>query len=267
MPRWQCLFASVVLVVTIALPSTLVLAPLPPASGTQIVSATPFAGIRGNATSYNWAGYVATGNPGQITWVYGKWRAPPVYCNSTTSYVATWLGIDGYNSSTVEQIGTTAQCSGGVASYYAWWELYPASSVQLITKITVHPHDIFEASVTYSNSTHEFTLRLRDITTRITFVKTASEPGTTESSAEWILEAPSGDNGTASGIYPLAHFNRELFYRCLLTIAGRTSRLQLSSPIISVNMVNYPSGTRTLATTGPILGDGESFHVTWDYGY
>jgi len=258
MPRRQRLFVAFVLVLTMVVPGISVIAPPPASSGPHFVSAVPFSGIRAaNATSYNWAGYVATGNPGSVSYVHMRWKAPNLLCNSTTSLEATWLGIDGYNSTTVEQIGTMAQCSGGVASYYAWWELYPSTSIQIIGKITVHANDLFVASVFYSITTNEFKLVLRDITTRITFVKTASQPGAMRNSAECIVEAPSGDNSTASGIYPLVHFKSEFIRRC--SVVG-------SSVVLLVNMVSYPSGSRVLASTGP-WKPRASFAVDWHYGY
>lgn len=56
----------------------------------------------------------------------GLVEVPTVDCIVTpTSYSAFWVGLDGYSSKTVEQIGTEADCKGATPSYYAWYEFYP----------------------------------------------------------------------------------------------------------------------------------------------
>src|SRR5207247_10199029 len=63
--------------------------------------------IRGRfGTSSNWSGYAVDGS--NVTDVRGNWTVPAVTLGSgcPDSYSATWLGIDGDNSSTVEQCGT-----------------------------------------------------------------------------------------------------------------------------------------------------------------
>ncbi|HMK82584.1 MAG TPA: G1 family glutamic endopeptidase, partial [Candidatus Bathyarchaeia archaeon] len=72
---------------------------------------TPF-GIRNQVDSTNWAGYAVTGT--DVSDVVGTYIQPAVSCSSQTTYVATWVGIDGYSSSTVEQTGTLAECIDGI---------------------------------------------------------------------------------------------------------------------------------------------------------
>ena len=43
-------------------------------------------------------------------------------------YSSFWVGIDGYSSSSVEQLGTDSDCAGNTPDYYAWWEMYPAGT-------------------------------------------------------------------------------------------------------------------------------------------
>jgi len=62
---------------------------------------------RNNAvTSSNWSGYAVTAGRSTVTDVKGSWIVPPVSCSGSNQYASLWVGIDGYNSSTVEQIGT-----------------------------------------------------------------------------------------------------------------------------------------------------------------
>ena len=73
--------------------------------------------------STNWSGYAVTG--GTFTDVKGSWVVPTVTSSGTNSYSSTWVGIDGFSSSTVEQTGTDSDFVNGHAQYYAWYEMYP----------------------------------------------------------------------------------------------------------------------------------------------
>ena len=77
--------------------------------------------------SSNWSGYAAETNlndpaSGAVTAVSGSWVVPKVTptSNSSTAYSSVWVGIDGYSSSTVEQIGTDSDVVNGQVQYYAW---------------------------------------------------------------------------------------------------------------------------------------------------
>jgi hypothetical protein len=96
--------------------------------------------------STNWAGYAVSTSTGAVSQVAGNWVVPAV-SNTVSGYSSAWVGIDGYNSSTVEQIGTDSDYVNGRAHYYAWYEFYPQASVT-ITSMTVQPGDTISASVT-----------------------------------------------------------------------------------------------------------------------
>jgi Peptidase A4 family len=69
-------------------------------------------------------------------------------CSSQTQYASFWVGIDGYSTGTVEQIGTDSDCSNGSPSYYAWYEFYP--KYPYIIPIQIKVGDIISAEVSYS---------------------------------------------------------------------------------------------------------------------
>src|SRR5487761_829325 len=76
--------------------------------------------------SYNWSGYADDNTTGHTyRKVSGKWAEPAITCGKEDQIAVFWVGIDGWNSSTVEQGGTLAQCFEGTAHYYTWWEMYP----------------------------------------------------------------------------------------------------------------------------------------------
>src|SRR6266542_694566 len=66
--------------------------------------------------SLNWSGYAVTGAPGSVTDAKGSWVVPSIQgnCGSTNAYASFWVGIDGFSSNTVEQVGTDSDCQNGV---------------------------------------------------------------------------------------------------------------------------------------------------------
>ena len=75
-------------------------------------SAVPNArgGIRHQAESTNWSGYAGT--TGTYTSVSASWTEPTGTCSGSAKYSSFWVGLDGYNSSSVEQTGSEVDCSG-----------------------------------------------------------------------------------------------------------------------------------------------------------
>lgn len=140
--------------------------------------------------STNWSGYAAETNlstpaSNAVTQVSGSWKVPSV-SGKTTAYSSVWVGIDGYSSNSVEQLGTEQDTSrSGGTSYYAWYEMYPNPSME-ITSVKLSPGDSISASVTYSSGA--YTLKIADNSTGKSFSTTQTATAQ-RSSAEWIVEA------------------------------------------------------------------------------
>jgi hypothetical protein len=200
-----------------------------------------------HATSDNWAGYAATG--GTYTSVSASWVQPSVTCGSQDTYSSFWVGIDGDGTSSVEQTGTEADCSGGQASYSSWYEMYPAYPVNFSDTVT--PGDSFTASVS-SDGSGNFTLTLTDNTAGWSETTNQSSTTAQDGSAEVIAEAP-----YSNGVLPLSDFGTVDF-------TGATAN---GSPIGStsptqINLVS--NGGVTEATTSSLDSSGADFSVTWD---
>lgn len=211
--------------------------------------------------SLNWAGYAVTGGTGSVSQVSGSWVEPAVSCTRATTYAAFWDGIDGYNSNTVEQGGTLAECVHGHASYYAWYEFYPAASVE-ISSITVHPGDTIAVTVSFSSSTSLFSITVTDGSQ--SYTQSGSVSGAARSSAECIAERPTVGGRLASlADFGSAKFGHDLTASigCAATVNGATSNFGGFSSVVAINMINK-SG-RTLASTGTLSSDGSSFVETW----
>lgn len=209
-----------------------------------------------DSKSLNWAGYGVGSTSGSVTVASGSWVQPAVKCSGGSSYASFWVGIDGFNSNTVEQSGTLGQCSGGVPSYSAWYEFYPAASV-VISSIAVHPGDSFNSQISYSTSTGKFTLTITDVTTGSSFSTTGTVTSAQRSSAECIAERPS----IGGSITKLANFGTASFSQCSATIGGVSGAFGTFAGVASIDMVGR-SG-KILAQTSVLGADKASFTVTW----
>ena len=156
-------------------------------------------------TSANWAGYAAESSisspaNGFVNSVSGSWVVPTLTCGISNTYVATWVGIDGYSDKTVEQTGTEQNCVGGVQNNYAWYEAYPKTSHVIVHGMIIHAGDTMSSSVTYTGHS-QFQVLITDVTTGESFHHKITIKGASRQSAEWITEAP-----YSGGILPLANF-------------------------------------------------------------
>jgi hypothetical protein len=199
------------------------------------------------STSTNWSGYAATG--GTFTSVSASWTQPTVSCAAgETSYSSFWVGLDGYNSSTVEQTGTDADCSSGTPRYYAWYEMYPKFPVNLSNPVA--PGDTLSASVT-AGSGGKFTLTISDSTQPWTITTTQRLNKAALSSAEVIAEAPS----SRGGVLPLANFGTVSF----------SSATANGQPLDSFNPdpITMQSGSTVKAQPSKIASG--AFSVAWKH--
>ena len=211
-------------------------------------------GQNASVTSSNWAGYAATGSAGQFTSVSSGWTQPAGQCagdaQGGNQYAAFWVGLDGYPSSTVEQIGSEVDCVGGSAQYYAWYELYPGASVNFTNP--VQPGDHLTGSVTYQGS-DQFQLTLDDTTQGWSQSLTKTLAGAQRSSAEVITEAPADGTGTL----PLTNFGSVGFSGATVNDAGlcTTSPTRIIMPGTSVSDLSN-CGDFSLGYTGMHPGFG-----------
>ena len=179
----------------------------------------------GTADSTNWSGYAVTGANDSVTSVTGSWIVPASTCTkgSSPEYSAFWIGIDGWTSKTVEQIGTDSDCRNGKPSYYAWYEFYPEPSYYATGMTNLTPGDTISATVSWAKDTKAFTLTITDETADLTFTKSFIPVlPRARSSAEWIAEAPSN----SKGVLPLADFGTVYFGQDYTSIASGFARTE-----------------------------------------
>ncbi len=213
-----------------------------------------------------WAGYVVEGSsPGSIVGVNGSWTVSPVNCfgNNGASVLA-WIGIDGWKSGTVEQIGTRADCVAGVATYQAWSEFWPKQpDTVMIQGMDISPGDHITAFVEGEAVQREFTMRITDDTTGVSRMISAVYAEAELITAEWIVEAPIVIGGPR---YSMAHFAPLTFTQMYAETDGR------SSSLISLAEANGASVLKLIyvcndnspkAQPSQIESGRNAFTVTW----
>lgn len=196
----------------------------------------------GRHADQTWGGYADTG--ATFTSISGAWTVPSLNCTTTSnSSVSPWIGIDGWSSSTVEQIGFDQDCQNGEAGYYPWVEMYPANSIYFTE--TVEPGDHITASVSVSGT--KFTLTEQDTTQGWT--KTYHKTGNDQlSSAEAIVE----DLG--NGVQPVADFGA-------VTFTGLTVDGTAFADAGTVNSTDLERGSTPLTQNSAVSGG--TFAINW----
>jgi Peptidase A4 family len=192
-----------------------------------------------------WAGYAVTGG-GPYTTISGSWNVPTMNCSHGGGDASPWVGIDGWDNATVEQIGIDLDCRNGRGSYHPWVEMYPGPSDYFSE--TVHAGDTLTASVSVSGGTWTLTESDSGTGWTKTFHRTPKSPPK-KASAEAILE----DVGNG-GAPPVPDFNTVTFSS--ITVDG--------SPLASAGGVHKTTLERgsTLLSRESALSGGD-FSITW----
>jgi hypothetical protein len=224
--------------------------------------------IRNVTVSYstNWAGYAVTGT--DFTSVQGSWIVAAVDCTKTPNTDSSeWVGIDGWSSKTVEQIGTDADCLSDTPYYYVWYEFYPLNTI-VITDVSIAAGDKFSASVTYE-SNNEYLVAITNETTGQSFSKEVEFKGDgtgtpMRNSAEWIEEM----DGSALSDFDVDSFGA--LYTGVSSGIDEATDSSISGPIADFGSavqesISSKKGTDKNVTALPsaLASDGASFTVTW----
>ncbi len=221
--------------------------------------------LKNQADSTNWSGYVSalklnSQKKGLVSAVSGTWKVPNVVKSSgNDTYCAIWIGIDGFNSDTVEQIGTSHDFEYGKQQNYAWYEMYP-NYPGIIEGFPVNVGDFITASV-QAKPKGKFVLQLDNNTqkvyTTIPSEKTKSRAADL-SCAEWVVEAP-----FSGGVLHLSNFGQVDFSNCQATINGITGAINGNAWKNESIAMEDPKSVKALPA--PLSADGKSFSVQWKH--
>jgi Peptidase A4 family len=208
----------------------------------------------------HWAGYVVRTSNDRFQAVRGRWVQPRIACNRLGSSAAVWVGLGGATgeSRALEQVGTSADCTDRGESFYsAWYQLYPASPVEL--PVTIRPGDTVAANVAVAGNI--VALALRNVSSGASFSTELWMRSPETDSAEWILEAPSACFTTCIQL-PLAHLGRVAFTDASTTVATHTGTIgDRAWSARKLDIASSRSGR--LAVSTPLSADGSSFAVVW----
>lgn len=203
-------------------------------------------GNRSISYSSNWSGYAVTGST--FTTATASWTQNAITCTKGDGEtdMSPWVGIDGYNSSTVEQTGSSGDCDGATPDYYGWYEMYP-QNVVVINK-TVEPGDKFTATVTHTSGT-SYQLKLEDITQGWTNTVTKSLSAK-DNSAEAVMEM-AANHLSKFGTDPFTGF----------TVDGSPIGSFTGSPY-TIEQMEIEDGSTICDTTSSLTNE-ENFTTTW----
>lgn len=213
-----------------------------------------------------WAGFVV--DSAAFTAVEGRVKVPTVTCTSNEQAFGAWVGFDGWNTQTVEQVGVNATCDNASAYlktpaingvyYYAWAAMHGAGSYENFD-IVIKPGDVIYSKASYANG--KFTLYVKNETTgqNGTNVQSCKVPdGFHEATgdcprthAEWIVERP--------GSNQLANFGKVTLYDNKVTTAGGKTGYIEWFPNTLVDMIQ---GSTRLSYTSNLREKG-TFDVSW----
>jgi Peptidase A4 family len=212
--------------------------------------------------SFNWSGYADTATAAQtFTKVSGAWTTPSVTCSAEDQITSDWVGLDGFNSGTVEQLGTISWCFQSKPVYFTWYEMFPKGTVEVGRALK--PGDKIAASVTRTGTS--YALKLTDSTTagnNISVTKTCALATCKDTSAEWVSERPSFGN---TGIVPQAHYNAFKITSGAQTSGGKAGTIGSGPGVNSITMIDV-TGTYNLNTVTALTG-ANSFSTSWKNSY
>jgi Peptidase A4 family len=232
--------------------------------GGRILRARSAPGSQLPTISLNWSGYAAIAQR-KFTYVHASFVQPKISCpGKANQWTSNWAGLDGFTNATVEQDGTFGFCAGTrhtTPVYVAWYEMYPAGSVNVFA---VHPGDRISATVRYTRG--KFVLTIADLTLGKSVTHVASCSTCQRASAEWIVERPalcSNKACTKAFLTELADFHQSQM-RGQAQVAGQSVKgigSFVNYPIYMVNPLKS-GGFISLDTVGAVAKS--AFTATWD---
>jgi hypothetical protein len=213
----------------------------------------------GTVDSVNWAGYAVTPGSG-VTGVDSTFTVPSAGA-LPPGFSATWAGIGGYSSSDLIQAGVSEQSFPSNPllgdQYAAWYEVLPTAETPISgcsgePDCTVNPGDVVTVDIqNVSGDTWSVSLVDQGHWTYDTTLTYDSS----ESSAEWIQEAPTL---VAVQTLPAAVGDVSFGPTSTYTVGGTAQAIVDGDPTL---IDESPVGIVNEATTSGLASNGQSFDV------
>jgi hypothetical protein len=203
-----------------------------------------------DTASLNWSGYATVPDHG-ITGVNSTFTVPSVN-PVPPGFSANWAGIGGYDSSDLIQAGTSQDELEG---NYAWYEILPASETLISgcsgdANCTVNAGDVVSVDI-HLVGTNLWSVSLTDAG-HWSWQKNINYTST-QSSAEWIFEAPTVGVQTIPANTGVNHFGPTSTF----TDASGTHTIAQGNPV----SIAMGTGLVNEATPSDLAADGQSFNV------
>ncbi len=200
------------------------------------------------SSSSNWSGYAANG--GTFTAVTATWTVPIVSATSSGAD-ATWVGIGGLSTNDLIQAGTQAMVDGsGTVEYSSWIEMLPQSSRNV--PLSVSAGDSVTVTLTQQTG-NDWLISMKNNTTNGSYNVTV-QYSSSNSSAEWVQEAPSVGRGLVSlDLFGTVQFNGASAVR-----DGKTMSVSALGAK-AITMINGQG--QAIAQPSTVASDGSSFTI------
>ncbi|MGC7870501.1 G1 family glutamic endopeptidase [Desulfosporosinus sp. SYSU MS00001] len=204
--------------------------------------------------SENWAGYINTPDTGEsYTSVSGSWTIPTISASQTDAVAAQWIGLGGVSSTDLLQMGTIEEIDNGQPVAKVFWEKLPSTAQNVMTVPIGSTISASIAPSTGSSSTWTLTFTINGETPGQTIPSVTLSSDYAQgigTSAEWISEDPSNQNGQ---LYPLANMGSFTYHSAMVN--GQS--LKSIGNVQPVALVSQ-SGDVLIAPS-KLGSDGESF--------
>jgi hypothetical protein len=173
------------------------------------------------------------------------------------------VGIDGYSSNTVEQVGTDSDCQNGTPVYYAWFEFYPHPSFT-INSVPISPGKVVSAEV-QSNGKGQFTVTLTNLSTGRNFSTSTKARRRHSLLQNGLPRLPTV--GSCRWRISSASFGSDYTGQtntCVATIGGTTLPIGLATFRPNLDQITMDTtGGIVKATPSSLSADGTSFSIAW----
>jgi hypothetical protein len=214
--------------------------------------------------SENWAGYIVETNFNQpsensVDEISAYWNISGVDCFSFSKdyFSSFWIGIDGFSSRSISQIGTDSDCLLQAPIYYAWYEIYPQPPVLL--NMTIHPKDQIFAEVKYIGGSN-FQLTIKNLNTKESFSTIQEDSDAKRFSAEIIAEAPYLSD---KSIARLSEFGPVEFHNINITINNVSKSISYKGWEYQKIIMTDKSGFIEAVPTD-LSNGGRDFSIIWE---
>jgi hypothetical protein len=223
-------------------------------------------------TSSIWSGYATS--KGTFSSISASWTVASLSCTASNSAATQWVGIDGWGNPTVEQDGVLSTCANGTASYTPWYEMYGDPNLNGGFAINLSPSYVVSAgnviTATTSAVSGGWVFTISDATAHWSFstsVIPSQSPAPSQSTAEWINEAPvvcNGQNQTDCSGSSLADFGTIAFSNATTTPVGGAPESIAAAGAVPLEMTSATNSSVARATPSALNATGNGFTDVWD---